>query len=443
MNKIKEIGFKEALPLSLQHVLAMFVGTIVPPLLIANVAGLGSIGAITLIQAALFASGIATIIQLIPIPFFRKKTGSNLPMMMGMSYVFLGVGISVTAQYGLASLFGGLLVASIVGIFMGYFVDLIKNIFTPVISGVLVLCMGIGLYNPAINNLAGGFGSPTYGLPINFAVGLFVAFLIIFLSKFGRSAIKDSAILIGIVVGYLIAIPLGMVSFSGVEEAAWFALPKPMAYGLEFRPEVIIIFIIAYAIGIIDFMGCCTVTTLGGFDRPLEEKEFSGGVIGAALGSVISALFGALPTAGLSQNAAIISMNKGVHKLIFYIATGLILLTSISPKLAVVLTTIPNAVIGGATLVVFGMIAMAGIMLITMFGFDEETKLIAGISIALSIGISTTPGILSEFPQAIQTLIGGSSIITAVVVAMILQGVFKVIEVRKKKQIIKLEEVSG
>lgn len=432
MDKTKEINLKQILPLSLQHVLAMFVGTIVPPLLIANVSGLGSKGTITLIQAALFASAIATLIQLIPLPFFKKKTGSNLPIMMGMSYVFLGVGISVTSQYGLASLFGGLLVASIFGIFMGYFVDKIRKIFTPLISGVLVLCMGIGLYSPAIKNLAGGLGNPTYGSPINFAVGLFVALLIILLIRFGKSSIKDSAILIGIVVGYFIAIPLGMVDFSAVGEATWFALPQPLAYGLEFRLEVIFIFIITYAIGIVDFMGCCTVITFGGFQRELKKEEFSSGVIGAAIGSVISSLFGALPTAGLSQNAAILSLNKGIKKIIFYIAIGVILLTSVSPKLAVILTTIPNAVIGGATLIVFGMIAMAGVMLLTMFGFDEETKLIAGISIALSIGISNASGILDKFPQVVQTLVGGSSVITGVVIALLLQSIFQLIDKRKK-----------
>lgn len=433
MENASRISLKDALPLSLQHVLAMFVGTIVPPLLIANVTGMDGGGTTLLIQAALFASGIATFIQLFPIPFLGKKTGSDLPVMMGMSYVFLGVALSVASTYGLAVLFGGLLVSSVAGIFMGFFIDRIKRFFTPLISGILVLCMGIGLYNPAINNLAGGFGSPSYGDPKNFILGLSVAFLIIFLLKKGRGPLKDSAILVGIAAGYLVALPLGMVDFSGVAVAPWFALPKPVAYGLEFNPQVILVFIIAYAIGTIDFMGCCTVTTLGGYHRDLSEEEASGGVIGASIGSIIAALFGSIPTAGLSQNAAIVSMNKGVHKTIFYLAGGIILFTSVSPKIAALLTTIPNAVIGGATLVVFGMIAMAGIMLMTMFGFDDDAKLIGSISVATSIGISGAPGILDNFPEVVRTLVGGSSIITGVVMALILQGVFSLFN-RKKTQ---------
>lgn len=434
----KILTFRKAIPLSLQHVLAMFVGTIVPPLLIANVAKMDSGGTTALIQAALFASAIGTFIQICPLPFLKKyKIGSNLPLMMGMNYVFLGVSISVASQKGLPTLFGGLLVASIIGVVMGFFIKKVKRFFTPLISGVLVICMGIGLFQPAINNLAGGLGSPTYGNPENFILGFIVAFIIIFLNKFAKGIIKDTAILIGIIVGYIIALFSGMVDFSGLQRAEWFAMPQPLAYGLEFDPQIIIVFVIAYAIGTIDFMGCCTVTTLGGFDRDLETKEYSNGVIGAAIGSVISAIFGAIPVAGLSQNSAIVSMNKGTQKIIFLLAGSLVLLTSISPKLAAVLITIPNAVIGGATLIVFGMIAMTGIMLLTMLGFDEETKLIGGISVATSIGISSTPGILSKLPSTIQTLVGGSSIITAVVMALILQGIFKVFDDRKlNKQVL-------
>lgn len=426
---------QKALPLSIQHLLAMFVGTIVPPLLIANVANVSVEGTTILIQAALFASAIATFIQIFPTPLSKKiKIGSGLPLMMGMNYVFLGVCISVAGHYGLATMFGGLIIASIFGVFMGFYVKKVKKFFTPLVSGVLVICMGIGLYQPAINNLAGGLGSPTYGDPINFIVGIIVIFTIVMLNKFGKGAIKDTAILLGIIVGYIISLFLGLVDFSSFQSAEWFAFPRPLEYGIKFNPQVIFVFIIAYAIAVIDFMGCCTVTTLGGYGRDLESKEYTNGIIGGAIGSIIAAIFGSIPVAGLSQNAAIVSMNKGVHKLIFFIGGLLVFITSISPKLASLLISIPNAVIGGATTVVFGMIAMAGIMLITMLGFDDDTKLIAGISIAISIGISNIPGLLDKFPETVQILIGESSIISGVVIALIFQGLFKVLDDRKLKK---------
>jgi uracil-xanthine permease len=418
-------SFKTIIPLSIQHLLAMFVGTIVPPLLLANVANIHGEGSTILIQAALFSAGIATFIQLFPISFLKKyKTGSSLPIMMGMNYVFLGVSLTVAGKYGLPLLFGGLIISSFISIFLMQYIGILKKFFTPLVSGILVICMGIGLFQPAIHNLAGDLGSPNYGKPVNFIIGLFVAFLIVFLNKFGRGKIKDISILIGIIVGYIICFPLGMIDYSQFKEASWFSIPKVLNYGFDFNFEVIFIFLVTYIISTIDFMGCCTVTTIGGYNRELKDEEYVSGLIGSSIGSVLAGLFGSIPVAGLSQNAAIVAMNKGTNRKIFIFAGILVLLTSISPKLASILITIPSAVIGGATLVVFGMIASSGIMLLTLCDFDSEKRLITGVAIATSVGISNNPGILSQFPLMFQTMIEGSSIISAVIIALILQAIF-------------------
>ena len=436
-----KMSVREALPLSLQHLLAMFVGTIVPPLLIANVAKVDQAGTVMLIQAALFVSAVATFIQIFPLPLTKKiKTGSDLPLMMGMAYVFLGVSISIAGSYGLPDLFGGLLASSILGIFMGFFIGKIKKIFTPLISGVLVICMGIGLFKPAMTNLAGGFGAPSYGEPKNFLVGLFVIFLIMILNKVGRGVVKDASILIGIIAGYIVALPLGMVDYSAVGSASWFALPRPLAYGIEFNPSVILSCTVAYAISLISFLGCATVTTFGGYGRPLKEEEMANGSMGVAFGSIVASLFGSIPVAGLTQNAAIIAMNKYVNKVIFTVAGLLVLLTSLSPKVAAVLITIPNAIVGGATLIIFGMIAISGIGLLTMNGLDIDTKLISAVSIAISIGISYVPGILSQFPESVQMVLGASSIIPGVILALILQGVYGAIGHYNAKKEVEVEK---
>lgn len=429
--KTNEPSLNETLPLSLQHLLAMFVGAIVPPLLLANVINAPSEVVTNFIQAALFSSAIATFIQIFPIKIFGKyKTGSALPLMMGMNYVFLGVSLSVVGKYGIASLFGGLLISSIISIFLSKFIVDLKKFFTPLVSGVLIICLGIGLFQPAVHNLAGGLGNPSYGDPFNFFLGTTVAIIIIFLNKFATGTIKNSAILIGILVGYAIALVMGKIDFSQVGNAQWFSLPTPVAYGMEFNPEVIFIFIIAYAISIIDFMGCCTIITMGGLNRDLETEEYQNGAIGNGIGSVFSALIGAIPVTGLSQNAIIVSLNKKTNRIIFTLAASFLLLASISPKIGAVLVTIPNAVIGGATVIMFGMIVMAGITVFTFTGLTDEAKLIAGFSIAISIGLSNIPGILSKFPEIIQVLVGGSSIITAVVMALFLQAVFSLLAVK-------------
>lgn len=429
MSKESKLSIGEALPLSFQHLLAMFVGTIVPPILIAGAIGATVEQRITLIQSALFVSAIATFIQLFPLPLFgRYKLGSGLPMMMGMSYVFLGLTVAVAKDQGLPVLFGSLLVASIVGIFMGFFVDKIKKIFTPLISGVLVICMGIGLYPSAVRNFASGIKPENYGDPKNIFVGILVVFIIAILNKVGKGMVKNAAIVIGMIVGYIVAIPFGMVDFSSISQASWIAIPRPMAYGIAFDTGTIITFTIAYAISIISLLGCGTVTTFGAYGRPLSGKEIANSSIAMGFGSVIASIFGSIPMAGLTQNAAIISINKKTQKIIFVLASLMVLITSISPKIASCLISIPNSVIGGGTLVIFGMITISGIGLLNRAGDNEYSKLIAGISIAISIGITYNPTMFLQFSPTIQTLIGKSSLISGVIVALILQGIFGTID---------------
>lgn len=432
MSKESKLSIGEALPLSFQHLLAMFVGTIVPPILIAGAIGASMEQRITLIQAALFVSAIATFIQLFPLPLFGKyKLGSGLPMMMGMSYVFLGLTVAVAKDRGLPVLFGSLLVASIFGIFMGFFVDKIKKIFTPLISGVLVICMGIGLYPSAVRNLASGIKSENYGDPKNIFVGLLVVFVIAILNKVGKGMVKNAAIVIGMIVGYIVAIPLGMVDFSNIGAASWFAIPRPMAYGLEFDTGSIITFTIAYAISIISLLGCGTVTTFGAYGRPLTGEEIANSSIGMGLGTAIASIFGSIPMAGLTQNASIVSINKKTEKIIFVLASLMVLVTSISPKIASCLISIPPSVIGGGTLVIFGMITISGMGLLNRTGDDQHAKFIAGISIAISIGITYNPTMFAKFSPTIQTLIGKSSLISGVIIALILQGIFGAIDKHK------------
>lgn len=438
MDDNNKLSIGEALPLSFQHLLAMFVGTIVPPILIAGAIGASIEQRITLIQSALFVSAIATFIQLFPLPLFKKyKLGSGLPMMMGMSYVFLGLTVAVAKDQGLPVLFGSLLVASIIGVFMGFYVDRIKKIFTPLISGVLVICMGIGLYPSAVKNLASGIKPENYGDPKNIFVGLLVVFIIAILNKIGRGMIKNAAIVIGMIVGYIVAIPLGMVDFSSIAEAGWFAIPKPMAYGIEFDTGIIITFTIAYAISIISLLGCGTVTTFGAYGRPLKGEEIANSTIAMGVGSVISSLFGSIPMAGLTQNAAIISINKKTQKIVFVLASLMVLVTSISPKIASCLISIPNSVIGGGTLVIFGMITISGMGLLNRVGDNEYSKLIAGISIAVSIGITYNPTMFLKFSPTIQTLVGKSSLISGVIIALILQEIYRLIDsLNRKKKVV-------
>lgn len=411
----------EAVPLGLQHVFAMIVANMVPAILIANVVGLSQEMATMLIQGAMLAAAIGTLIQLYPLPLFRGyKVGSRLPVMMGMGYVYLGASLSVAGTYGLATLFGAQLVAAVIAIFFGVLSKKIRKFFTPVISGIIVSCMGIGLFPVAINNLFGGEGSENFGEPINLLIGGVVAFIIIFLQKYGKKLVKDLAILIGIGGGYILSLLLKMVDFSPVGNSSLLAIPKPLAFGLAFELEVIVVFTILFGVAIADIMGGFTVVTSGAMDRQVTDDELSSGVIGSAVASIVSAIFNAPPVNIFGQNSAIIAMNKVVSRFVIAMGTVILILGGISPKIGAIMTTIPAPVIGGATLIVFSSIAMSGFRLIAMGGFTDEDKILAGVSIAFSIGLNSMPGALDKFPSIVQTLLGSSTVVSGALIAFVL-----------------------
>jgi uracil-xanthine permease len=417
---------KEAVPLALQHLLAMIVGNMVPAILIANVVGLNQTQSTMLIQGSMLAAGLATFLQLYPIPLFKGyKIGVRLPLMMGMSYVFLGACISVAAEHGLAALFGAQIAAGVIVFLVGFIIKKIRHIFTAVISGTIIACMGIGLFSTAIKNLAGGEGTELFGNPINFLIGGFVTIIIIMINKFGKGLVKNSSILIGIVVGYAVSLAAGIIDFSAVHGAAFISLPTPVAFGLEFKPELIAMFTIIYIIGIVDMMGASTIVTMGAMDREVTDEELSSIVLGNSISSIISSVFSALPTGVFSQNTVIVSMNKVISRYVIALGAAVLLLAGVSPYLGAIMTTIPNCVIGGATIVVFSSIAMSGFSIIGSDGFTEENNLIAGVSIAVSIGVSTFPQVLNQFPDIVQTIVGNSYIVSGAVIAILLQTAFK------------------
>lgn len=421
---------REAVPLGLQHLFAMVFGNSVTALLITQILGLSQAQSTMLVQGAMLAAAIATLIQLYPPPFVKGyKFGVRLPVIMGTSYLFLGGCLGVVEEYGMAAMVGGQIAGAIFHIFFGLFiVSKIRRIFTPIISGTIITCMGLGLFPTAINNLAGGANSPEYGYIINFIIGLIVALIIIVLQNYGRGIVKDIAILVGIIVGFIISAMAGLVDFSAVKEAAWVSIPKPLAFGIEFKPHIIVMFILLYIVSVADLMGNLTLTTVGGLDRDVTEKELSSGVMGVGLGSICASLLNSIPVAAFSQNAAIVSLNKVVSRFVIATAAFFLILGGISPKIGSIITSMPSCVIGGATLVIFSQIAMAGVNLLTKEELTKKNMLIAGVAIATSLGITGTKEALVYFPTTLATVIGDSSVVLGALIALFLQGLFYVIE---------------
>jgi len=406
-------SLEKAIPLGLQHVLAMIVGNVTPAIIVAGVVGLNSSDRTLLVQCAMFIAGIATLLQLYPL----GKVGSGLPVIMGVSFAYIPTIVAIGAQYGIAGIFGAQLVGGCVAVLVGIFIKHVRKYFPPLVAGTVVFTIGLSLYPIAINYIAGGVGSPTYGSYTNWIVALITLGVVIFCNQYTKGYAKLASILVGIVAGYLISIPLNLVSFTPVAEAAWFAVPRPLHFGIEFYPPAILSMVIMYIVNSVQAVGDLSATTVGGMGREVTDQELSGGIIGNGVASIAASLFGGLPTATYSQNVGIVAMTKVISRFVLAIAAAFILLGGFVPKFGAIMTTVPQSVLGGATITVFAMITMTGIKLIIQDELSGRNMAIVGLAVALGIGITSVPESLALYPDWVMMVFGRSAVVIATIIA--------------------------
>lgn len=412
--------FKEAFPLGMQQLLAMFVGNIVPMLLVSSAAGLNSEQTTLLLQSSILGAGVATLIQVIPIKFRNFQFGSGLPVMMGLTYTFLPISISTSIRYGLGALFGAQLIGGIVTIFIGLAIPKIRKFFPPIVTGTIIVSIGISCFPTAAYNLAGGSGDPNMGALYNWIIGSIVIFTIVLCNGFGKRLVSASAILIGMIVGYIVAIAWRIVDFSPIAEASWFTIPKPLAFGIEFRMDLIIVFILLFFINAVEMVGDFTVSATGGLNRQPESKELSGGIVGNAFACMFASVFNCFATGTYSQCSGIVALTKVCSRRVMQTAAVTLIIAAFSPKFSAILSTIPNCVIGGATVVVFSMIAVSGMSLVAKSKFSGRSMLIAGVPLAFGLGISLAKDTLANTGEYVQMFFGESSIILVATLALLL-----------------------
>ena len=335
---------------------------------------------------------------------------------------------------GVAAIAGAMIVGGIVAVLVGVFVKKIRRLFPPVITGTVVFTIGLSLYPTAINYMAGGTGNTyesvvaqqgltealVYGSWQNWLIAALTLTVVLVLNHKAKGICKLASILIGMLFGYAVALCFGMVSFADVGNAAWFALPEPLHFGLKFDPASCVAIGLLFAINSIQAIGDFTATTVGGLDRDPTDQELQGGIIAYGTSNILAALMGGLPTATYSQNVGIVTTNKVVNRTVFAIAGGFLLLAGISPKFAALLTTIPQCVLGGATVTVFSTIAMTGMKLIASQDLTARNTTIVGLSAALGVGISQASEALSQFPEAFTMVFGQSPVVIATIMAVLL-----------------------
>ena len=440
-----KLPLKKAIPLGMQHVLAMFVGNLTPILLITGACGLGA-GTefadlqIALLQNAMLIAGVVTLIQL----FSIGPVGGKVPIIIGTSSGFIGVCNSVSAVMGGGILaYGAIMGASLIGgLFegvLGFMLKPLRRFFPPVVTGAVVLAIGLSLISVGVNSFGGGSSAKDFGSLENLLLGAIVLIVIVALKHGTKGMTSASSILIGIIVGYIVAAVMGMVlpttgvdaegveytkawvlNWQKVADASWFAIPAIMPVKLVFDVRAIVPIMIMFVVTAVETVGDISGVMVGGMDREATDTELAGGVICDGLGSSLASLFGVLPNTSFSQNVGLVTMTKIVNR--FALTTGAIflILCGLFPKLAALISIMPQSVLGGAAVMMFSSIVVSGIQLITKEPMTPRSITIVSVALGLGYGLGANGGVLSGLPQFVQLIFGGSGIVPAAIVAIVL-----------------------
>ena len=425
-------SFSQAFPLAMQHVVAAIVGCVTPAIIVSGAAGLNPTDKVFLIQAALVVAGLATLLQLFPIGNKNGlHIGAALPVIMGVSFAYVPSMQAIAGHesgLGVPMILGAQIVGGVVAIIVGFSIKKIRKLFPPLIAGTVVFTIGLSLYPTAVNYMAGGAGKPLaseigklgFGSWQNRTTALITLAVVTVLNHFTKGILKLASILIGVIVGYVVALGFGLVDFSGVASAGLFQFPTPMHFGVVFDPSSCIAIGLLFAINSIQAIGDFSATTTGSMDRMPEDKELQGGIVGYGISNIIGAVLGGLPTATYSQDVGIVVTTKVINRIVLGMAAVILLVAGLIPKFSAVLTTIPQCVLGGATITVFASIAMTGIKLVMTEDMNYRNTSIVGLSVALGMGVTQAANSLAAFPDWATTIFGKSPVVVATCVAILL-----------------------
>ena len=434
-----------AIILGMQHVLAMFVGNLTPILVIGGACSLGDAGLmVPVIQNAMLVAGLVTLVQLWTI----GPIGARLPCIMGTSSGFIGVMSGVAGSMGggvvaYGAILGACFIGGIFEMILGFMLKPLRKFFPSVVTGTVVTAIGLSLISVGINSFGGGNNNKDFGSPTNLLIGLAVLIFIIVLKHFTKGIWSAASILFGIIFGYILCAVLGMfldttfvvegetfthswvLQWDKVAAAAWFSLPKIMPVKFVFDARAIIPIMIMFIVTAVETIGDLSGITEGGLGREATDKELSGGVASDGIGSTFATFFGVLPNTSFSQNVGLVGMTKIVNLFALTMGAIFLVLCGFCPKLAAIVQLMPQSVLGGAAVMMFASIVVSGIQLITKEGIGNREVTIVAVSLGLGYGLGATANVLSQMPAFVSYIFGGSGIVPAAIVAIILNIVLK------------------
>ena len=415
-----------AIPFGLQHVLAMFVANLAPITIIAGAAGLSPEQTGMLLQNAMFVAGIATLVQLYPIilPGTGLRIGARLPIVMGVSFTFVTILCSVAVNFGYPALIGAVLVGGLFEGILGLFARYLAKFIKPIVAASVVTAIGISLFTVGSRSFGGGYAED-FGSASNLIIGTFTLVVCLAWSAMVKGYLKQLSVLAGLIAGYILSIFMGKVDFSGILNGGAVSLPHFMMFKPEFHIGAILSVCIIFLVSAAETIGDTSAMTMGGLGRQITEDEISGSLACDGFASAFSSLFGCSPVTSFSQNVGLIAMTKVVNR--FTIMTGAVcmILGGLVPVVGNFFASLPQAVLGGCTIMMFGQILLSGMQMIANCGFNQRNMTIASLSLAVGVGFtaSTEVAIWKIFPQLIQDVFGANVVAVVFVVAMILSYV--------------------
>ena len=413
-----KVPHKAAFLFGLQHVLAMFVANIAPIFIVAAASGLKETETVFLIQTAMIFAAVGTFLQLFPV----WRLGAKMPIVTGISFTFVAVFCQIGAKFGYGSILGAVLLGGTLQCLLGLTAKYWIKIISPIVAACVVTSIGISLLPVGAQTFGGGLGTVNFGSLENLFLGSITLLCCLLFQMTLKSDLRQLSVLFGLIIGYIIALVMGKVDFSTLENLSFLSFPHYMPFALEFRTEAIYPILILFLVSSTETIGDVSALAEVGFNRQATLIEKSGALACDGFVSAISSFFGCLPITSFSQNVGLVAMTKVINRQVIASGACIMLLAGLVPLCGCILATLPNAVLGGAVIMMFGNIFVCGLRMISSCGFNNRNMTIAAVSLAIGIGFAQEPKLFVYFPDMIRNIATNNCVVLTFVVAVLLNS---------------------
>lgn len=411
-----KVPLAKSVPFGLQHVLAMFVANIAPIMIVANACGLSTQNTAALIQTAMIVAGIGTLVQL----FTIWRLGARLPIVMGISFTFVSIFCYVGPRWGYEAVIGAVLVGGCIEGILGLFAKYWRGIVAPIVAACVVTAIGFSLLSVGANSFGGGNGAADFGSAQNWLLGSVTLISCLVFQIIAKGPLKQLSVLVGLIVGYILAVCIGVVDFSALQNVQAISVPEFMPFTPVFNFNAIISVVLIFLVSATETIGDTSAMTNTVLHREPTDKEISGALACDGFVSSFSALFGCLPITSFSQNVGLLAMTKVINRRTIATGAAVMIIAGLIPVVGAVLATLPEAVLGGCTIMMFGNIVLSGLQMIGNCGYTQRNITIAALSLSVGLGFTQAPEIFAIFPDIIRTVFGENCVAVVFITAIIL-----------------------